>query len=98
MKNDKSFSTNYLTHDNSKDNYRAIEFLVFYLIEAANSKRNLISKSLQINDFQFYNYAVENFSKYLSYICIYLYTIRIEVSIIKCKGLQIKIFFHCLKI
>lgn len=53
MENDKSFSTNYFTHDNSKDNYRAIEFSVFYLIEAADSKRNLISKLLQINDFRF---------------------------------------------
>ena len=49
MENDKSFSTNYFTHDNSKDNYRAIEFSVFYLIEAADSKRNLISKLLQID-------------------------------------------------
>ena len=63
MENDKSFSTNYFTHDNSKDNYRAIEFSVFYLIEAADSKRNLISKLLQINDFR------------LGYIWIYVYTI-----------------------
>ena len=67
MENDKSFSTNYFTHDNSKDNYRAIEFSVFYLIEAADSKRNMISKLLQIDDFRF-----------------------IKVSIIKCKGLEIK--------
>ena len=58
MENDKSFSTNYFTHDNSKDNYRAIEFSVFYLIEAADSKRNLISKLLQINDFRFMNQCV----------------------------------------
>ena len=58
MENDKSFSTNYFTHDNSKDNYRAIEFSVFYLIEAADSKRNLISKLLQINDFRFMNLCV----------------------------------------
>ena len=63
MENDKSFSTNYFTHDNSKDNYRAIEFSVFYLIEAADSNRNLISKLLQINDFR------------LGYIWIYVYTI-----------------------
>ena len=53
MENDKSFSTNYFTHDNSKDNYRAIEFSVFYLIEAADSKRNMISKLLQIDDLRF---------------------------------------------
>ena len=59
MKNDKSFSTNYLTHDNSKDNYRGIEFSVFYLIEAADSKRNLVSKLIQINDLRFiYLYTI----------------------------------------
>ena len=42
MENDKSFSTNYFTHDNSKDNYRAIEFSVLYMIEAADLKRKLI--------------------------------------------------------
>ena len=72
MENDKYFSTNYFTHDNSKDNYRAIEFSVFYLIEAADSKRNLISKLLQINDLRYFFYS------------------NIEVSIIKCKGLEIK--------
>ena len=58
MENDKSFSTNYFTHDNSKDNYRAIEFSVFYLIEAADAKWSLISKLLQINDFRFMNQCV----------------------------------------
>ena len=87
MENDKSFSTNYFTHGNSKDNYRAIEFSVFYLIEAADSKRNLISKLLQINDFRFI---------YESMCILFLYS-NIEASINKCKSLQIKIFFHCLK-
>ena len=90
MENDKSFSTNYFTHDNSKDNYRAIEFSVFYLIEAADSKRNLISKLLQINDFRFIGYIYES-------MCILFLYSNIEASINKCKSLQIKIFFHCLK-
>ena len=68
MENDKSFSTNYFTHDNSKDNYRAIEFSVFYLIEAADSKRNLISKLLQINDFRFRLYIWINVYTFLVFL------------------------------
>ena len=85
MENDKSFSTNYFTHDNSKDNYRAIEFSVFYLIEAADSKRNLISKLLQIIEVIYESMSI-----------LFLYS-NIKVSISKCKGLHIKTFFHCLQ-